>query len=126
MWALSARYTLKRIQPLATHRTHNSFTQVFHDECPSDRVVQAKQLKEGRLLVGMHMPGGRVFPRLSSISKISIDPGPEGVLIGSELRILLRAHSDCTSHGIPTQHPELGFPSSQGQAGRNTSDPYAV
>lgn len=36
-------------------------------------------MKEGCLLVGTHILGGRVFPRISSISKISIDPGPEGV-----------------------------------------------
>lgn len=64
------------------------------------------------------MKEGCWLDRLSSSSKISVDPGPEGVFIGFELRILLRARSEPTSHSTPTQYPELNVvpQSSQGQA----------
>lgn len=68
-------------------------------------------LKEGCLLAGIHKPGGRVFPRLPlSPRSVLIRNLKDGIIIGFELRILLRAHSDTTSHGTPTQYPELGLP----------------
>lgn len=61
---------------------------------------------------------GGVFPRVSSISKIRINPGSVGISTGFELRILLRAHNEICLLWSPK--------AAKAKQGRDTGDPYTL